>query len=226
MTALSGTVLGGAVIGASAGLTNGLISGYGFARLGGSSVGQALLSGLKKGAIDFACGAIIGGATQGISNVYHGRNFWTGKAIAPVPQTSNSASSAASQSAEMTLEEYNAKCTDNPKNLPELKKGDIVYRVYGGDAKFDGRSWTSVNPNEMNINDYINGAGLPNNNTAEYLIKARVLSTSNVIQSRYAIPLHGHCGGLPEYLINNPFGTWSGYNSTSSLEPIGIFRLK
>ena len=64
MTALSGTVLGGAVIGASAGLTNGLISGYGFARLGGSSVDQALLSGLKSGAIDFACGAIIGGATQ------------------------------------------------------------------------------------------------------------------------------------------------------------------
>ena len=48
MTALSGTVLGGAVIGASAGFANGLISGYGFARLGGSSVGQALLSGLKK----------------------------------------------------------------------------------------------------------------------------------------------------------------------------------
>ncbi len=48
MTALSRTVLGGAVIGASAGLTNGLISGDGFARLGGSSVGQALLSGLKK----------------------------------------------------------------------------------------------------------------------------------------------------------------------------------
>lgn len=89
------------------------------------------------------------------------------------------------------MNEYAAKCTDNPKNLPELKKGDIVYRVYGGDAKFDGRSWTSVNPNEMNINDYINGAGLPNNNTAEYL-------------------------------INNPFGTWYGYNSTSSLEPIGI----
>ena len=93
MTALSGTVLGGAVIGASACFTNGLISGYGFARLGGSSVGQSLLSGLKSGAIDFACGAIIGGATQGISNVYHGRNFWTGKPSVSAASAANSASS-------------------------------------------------------------------------------------------------------------------------------------
>ncbi len=115
MTALSGTVLGGAVIGASAGLTNGLISGYGFARLGGSSVGQSLLSGLKSGAIGLASGAIIGGTVQGISNVYHGRNFWTGKPSVSAASVANSASSTANQPADMTLDEFASQYGSNKK---------------------------------------------------------------------------------------------------------------
>lgn len=108
----AGTI--GAASGATAGFLNGSISTW----INGGSFGEGILAGLEAGAYGAMSGYVLGGLTQGITNHLQGKNFWTGKAIAPVPQTSNSASSAASQSAEMTLEEYNAKCTDNPKNLP------------------------------------------------------------------------------------------------------------
>ena len=98
----AGTI--GAASGATAGFLNGSISTW----INGGSFGEGILAGLEAGAYGAMSGFVLGGLTQGITNHLQGKNFWTGKAIAPVPQTSNSASSAASQSADMTLDEYEA----------------------------------------------------------------------------------------------------------------------
>ena len=86
----AGTI--GAASGATAGFLNGSISTW----INGGSFGEGILAGLEAGAYGAMSGFVLGGLTQGITNHLQGKNFWTGKAIAPVPQTSNSASSAAS----------------------------------------------------------------------------------------------------------------------------------
>ncbi|MCQ2335645.1 MAG: hypothetical protein MJ010_00465 [Paludibacteraceae bacterium] len=64
--------------------------------------------------------------------------------------------------------------------MPKLKKGDIVYRVYGGDSGIDGQSWTTVKPSDFEGNKelLIDGLGLPKTNTAKYVIKAEVIDPS------------------------------------------------
>jgi RHS repeat-associated protein len=80
-----------------------------------------------------------------------------------------------------------------------------VYRVFGGDARAQGYSWTTKDP--RTISGFRDVAGLPSggesgaNNTAEFLIKGRT-SLSSVIESRPALPLDGNKGGLLEYIIN------------------------
>ena len=80
-----------------------------------------------------------------------------------------------------------------------------VYRVFGGDSRAQGFSWTPINPQK--VSNYRNKAGLPSggesgfNNTADFMIKGEV-KTQNVIKKRAALPLDGNKGGLPEYIIN------------------------
>jgi hypothetical protein len=80
-----------------------------------------------------------------------------------------------------------------------------VYRVFGGDARAQGYSWTTKDP--RTISGFRDVAGLPSggesgaNNTAEFLIKGRT-SLSSVIESRPALRLDGNKGGLLEYIIN------------------------
>ncbi|CAG5068873.1 hypothetical protein DYBT9623_01605 [Dyadobacter sp. CECT 9623] len=85
-------------------------------------------------------------------------------------------------------------------------KGEtIVYRVFGGDARAQGFSWTTVNP--TSISDFRNLAGLPSGgasgaiNTAEFMIKGKT-SINSIIKSRPALPLDGNIGGLPELIID------------------------
>ena len=81
------------------------------------------------------------------------------------------------------------------------KADDVVkvFRVYGGKAKPNGFSWTSVNPN--NVGNYRNAAGLPNANTGRFVIEGTV-KRSNIIKSRPALPLDGNKGGLLEHIID------------------------
>lgn len=80
-----------------------------------------------------------------------------------------------------------------------------VYRVFGGDSRADGFSWTPTNP--TTVSDFRNLAGLPSGgasgfkNTAEFMIQGKV-NASDIITIRPALPLDGNVGGLPEYLIN------------------------
>ena len=82
---------------------------------------------------------------------------------------------------------------------------ETVYRVFGGDSRAEGYSWTSVNPSS--VSNFRNVAGLPSggesgfNNTAQFMIEGRV-NVRNIIESRSALPLDGNIGGHPEYLIN------------------------
>lgn len=79
--------------------------------------------------------------------------------------------------------------------------GDVVnvFRVYGGKAKPNGFSWTSVNPNS--VGNFRNTAGLPNVNTGRFVIEGTV-KRSNIIKTRSALPLDGNKGGLLEYIID------------------------
>lgn len=80
-----------------------------------------------------------------------------------------------------------------------------VYRVFGGDARAQGFSWTTVDP--RSVGDFRDAAGLPSGgesgatNTAEFLIKGTV-NASDIIKSRSALPLDGNRGGLKELIIN------------------------
>ena len=80
-----------------------------------------------------------------------------------------------------------------------------VFRVYGGDAKANGYSWTPKDP--RTIFNFRDKAGLPSGgtsgsiNTAEFLIRGKV-KNKYIIQKRTALPLDGNKGGLPEYIID------------------------
>jgi hypothetical protein len=80
-----------------------------------------------------------------------------------------------------------------------------VYRVFGGDARAQGFSWTTVDP--RTVSNFRNGLGLPSGgasgstNTADFLIKGTV-KRSDVLEFKLADPLDGNMGGLPELKIN------------------------
>ena len=80
-----------------------------------------------------------------------------------------------------------------------------VYRVFGGDARAQGFSWTTVNPTF--VKNFRNVAGLPSGgasgamNTADFMIKGKV-NINSIIKSRSALPLDGNIGGLPELIID------------------------
>lgn len=80
-----------------------------------------------------------------------------------------------------------------------------VYRVFGGDAKPDGFSWTPNNPN--GVANFRDAAGLPSGgasgstNTGQFVIEGTV-DLKNIINQRSALPLDGNRGGLQEYIIN------------------------
>ena len=80
-----------------------------------------------------------------------------------------------------------------------------VYRVFGGDARAQGFSWTTVDP--RTVSNFRNAAGLPSGgasgatNTADFLIQGQARA-SDIIKSRAALPLDGNVGGLPELIID------------------------
>lgn len=80
-----------------------------------------------------------------------------------------------------------------------------VYRVFGGDARAQGFSWTPTDP--RTVGNFKDAAGLPSGgasgftNTANFMLEGRV-KASDVIDSRPALPLDGNTGGLPEYIID------------------------
>lgn len=83
-----------------------------------------------------------------------------------------------------------------------IKKADEtvdLYRVYGGEAKAEGWSWTTVNPNT--VGNYRDAAGLPNVNTGQFVLEGTA-KKSDIMKTRSALPLDGNKGGLPEVIID------------------------
>ncbi len=86
-------------------------------------------------------------------------------------------------------------------------KGEItVFRVFGGDAKANGFSWTRENPSS--VPNFRDAAGLPSGgesgatNTGQFIIKGTT-NKSNIMDSYLARPLDGNKGGgVMEYIIN------------------------
>lgn len=80
-----------------------------------------------------------------------------------------------------------------------------VFRVYGGDAKPDGFSWTTTNPNS--VDNFRDAAGLPSggasgaNNTGRFVVEGQA-KKADIIKQRAALPLDGNKGGLPELIID------------------------
>ncbi len=80
-----------------------------------------------------------------------------------------------------------------------------VYRVFGGDARAQGFSWTTTDP--RSVSNFRDLAGLPSGgasgatNTADFLIQGKA-NIKDIITSRPALPLDGNKGGLPELIID------------------------
>ena len=74
-----------------------------------------------------------------------------------------------------------------------------VYRVFGGEARAQGFSWTPINP--QTVNNFRNVAGLPSGNSANLMLEG-VAKTKKIIKIRSALPLDGNIGGLTKYIIN------------------------
>ena len=93
------------------------------------------------------------------------------------------------------------------KVLGALKgaESQTVFRVYGGDAKAEGFSWTPTNPNT--VDNFRDAAGLPSGgasgatNTGRFVVEGTVES-KNIIRQQSADPLDGNNGGLLEFIIN------------------------
>jgi hypothetical protein len=96
-------------------------------------------------------------------------------------------------------------------------KGEMIFRVFGGQATMEGRSWTPVNP--IGYPDYRNGAGLPKANACTSMVMGIVKqSKRNQYIVRPALPIKGpgdyyKKGGLVEYLFH-----------TRPLKSLGIIK--
>jgi hypothetical protein len=79
------------------------------------------------------------------------------------------------------------------------------YRVFGGDARATGYSWSPVKP--TTVDNYRNLAGLPSGgasgamNTADFMLTGQV-DIGDIIKVRKALPLDGNTGGLSEFIID------------------------
>jgi RHS repeat-associated protein len=92
------------------------------------------------------------------------------------------------------------------KNIAKGAKNEVtVYRVFGGDARAQGFSWTTTDP--RTVKNFRDAAGLPSGgasgatNTADFLVQGKV-NPADIIKSRSALPLDGNKGGLPELIID------------------------
>ncbi len=88
----------------------------------------------------------------------------------------------------------------------KANKTTKVFRVFGGDAKPNGFSWTPENP--KNVPNYRNAAGLPSGgasgvtNTGRFVLEGTVKNKS-IIKTKLADPLDGQAGGgVIEFIIN------------------------
>jgi RHS repeat-associated protein len=95
----------------------------------------------------------------------------------------------------------------------EPSVGQRIFRVYGGDSRAGGASWSPVDP--RSVGNYRDVAGLPSGgaggatNTGQFVIEGTLNDPAAVVLQRSALSLDGMKGGLPEYIIPNWLGNGS-----------------
>ncbi|MEE6272338.1 hypothetical protein [Georgenia wangjunii] len=105
--------------------------------------------------------------------------------------------------------------------INDLPPGSSVYRLHGGGAGPGGASFSSAHPSTLaNPRQLL---GLPDVNTADNLLIARVTDPDAVVLQRHALPLDGNPGGAPEYII--PGGGADGARSGIEVLSDTTFRI-
>jgi hypothetical protein len=78
-----------------------------------------------------------------------------------------------------------------------------VYRVFGGEAQWDGKYWTPVDP--RTVPNYRAQAGLPNNNTGRFVVEARITQADGiVVREAKVLYGNGNVEMIKEYQILDP----------------------
>jgi hypothetical protein len=81
-----------------------------------------------------------------------------------------------------------------------VQEGTTLYRVFGGEARGLGQSWTTVNPGS--VKNFREAAGLFPGNTGQFVIEGTLMSTEGVLL-RQARPGPGGIGGtIPEVVVS------------------------
>jgi RHS repeat-associated protein len=94
---------------------------------------------------------------------------------------------------------------DVARSIPTPVRGQKLYRVYGGDSKAGGASWSPVRPDS--VPNYRDAAGLPSGkasqvvNSGQYVIEGTLMDPDKVVKTRRALPVDGNTGRLPEYVV-------------------------
>lgn len=155
------------------------------------------------------CGASLGvqiaGSAMAGTAGYCAENLVAGKSGSAAGMTTAAASGTTGAMIGVMANKAVSTISSKLSYVPKLQNGDIVYRVYGGDAKPNGASWTTTNPNS--VKNYRNKAGLPSGkesgvmNTGKYMIEGTVIDNEKCVGSRKALSLDGNKGGLNEYII-------------------------
>lgn len=77
-----------------------------------------------------------------------------------------------------------------------------LYRVFGGEARGLGQSWSPVNPGT--ISDFRRAVGLYPGNTGRFLIEGTLNDPTGVLFRPALAGPGGMGGGLPEVIVPNP----------------------
>lgn len=85
-------------------------------------------------------------------------------------------------------------------DVPTPARGDRVHRLYGDQSGPTGASWSPTDPRTL-AGQHREALGLPDVNSAERLVVARLDDPGQVVLQRHALPLDGMPGGGPEYII-------------------------
>ncbi|WP_349898419.1 hypothetical protein [Parafrigoribacterium soli] len=83
--------------------------------------------------------------------------------------------------------------------VPQPRPGQPLWRVYGGDARPTGGSFSPVDP--ASLPNPRMQLGLPNNNAMSDVVVATLDDPGAVQVVRHALPYDGNLGGAPEYRI-------------------------
>lgn len=146
------------------------------------------LSPVDPASSSFLTDLLIGGAAGGIILLGGGPEDPIGDALA----------------ADFVAEEMGVGVAEAGTGAGELEEGTTLYRVYGGESGPYGDSWTTVDPST--VPDFRDAAGLPNENTGQFVIEGTLNDPSGV-WTRGALELDGNGGGLDEVVM--PHGSAS-----------------